>query len=111
MNRYGLALCQRTHIAQKLPSDVGKNITSFYQFVICDRREFEFSLGQMGNMDEMPMFFDMSGTRTVHSVGDKTVTHFTVILACMAGGTKLKPAVVFKRKTMPKEKYSDGICV
>lgn len=29
----------------------------------------------------------------------------------MANGTKLKPAVVFKRKTMPKESFPPGIHV
>ena len=33
------------------------------------------------------------------------------ILACLADGTKLKPAVVFKRKTMPKEKLPFNISV
>lgn len=63
------------------------------------------------------MFFDMPGNRTVNVKGASSVnlcttgsekSHFTVILACMADGTKLKPAVVFKRKTMPKESFPPG---
>ena len=66
------------------------------------------------------MFFDLPRNSTVHMIGDKTVsiktsghekTHFTIILACLADGTKLKPAVVFKRKTMPKEKFPTGVLV
>ena len=34
MNRFGLPLHQRTHIAQKLPADVENKILSFQQFVI-----------------------------------------------------------------------------
>ena len=72
-------------------------------------------------MDETPMTFDIPGNRTVHSSGAKTVlvkttghekTHFTVVLACMAGGTKLKPTVIFKRKTLPKgAKFPVGVIV
>ena len=58
------------------------------------------------------MWFDMPTSKTVDSVGAKTVllkttghekTRFTVVLACLADGTKLKPMVIFKRKTMPKD--------
>ena len=37
--------------------------------------------------------------------------HFTVILSCLTDGTKLKPAVVFKRKKMSKEKIPKDIIV
>ena len=71
-------------------------------------------------MDETPTFFDMLGNRTVDVKGASTVSikisgaekqHFAVILSCLADGTKLKPAVVFKRKKMPKEKLPKHIIV
>ena len=66
------------------------------------------------------MCFDMPGNRTVDVKGASTVSikisgaekqHFTVILSCLADGAKLKPAVVFKRKKMPKEKLPKNIIV
>ena len=57
-------------------------------------------LVNIGNMDETPVWFDMPTSKTVDSVGAKTVllkttghgkTRFTVVLACLADGTKLKP--------------------
>ena len=33
------------------------------------------------------------------------------MLECMADGTKLPPYVVFKRKTMPKDKFLSGVIV
>ena len=61
MNLCGLALRQRTHIAQKLPKDVEDKIISFHQYIIKQRKEMAFEFGQIGNMDETPMTFDMAG--------------------------------------------------
>ena len=120
MRRNNLVLRQKTHIAQKLPKDVDCKVDSFLKYVIDLRTAYDFSLGDIGNMDKTPMFFDMVGNRTVDVKGKNTVNvkttgsdkaHFTTILACLADGTKLKPAVVFKRKTMPKEKLPSNISV
>ena len=38
-------------------------------------------------------------------------THFTVLLACCAAGTKLLPMIIFKRKIFPKQKIPSGVIV
>ncbi|TWW54824.1 Pogo transposable element with KRAB domain [Takifugu flavidus] len=57
---------------------------------------------------------------TVHEKGEKSVilkstgnekSRVTVMLACLADGTKLPPYVVLKRKTVPKEAMPAGIIV
>ena len=104
----------KTKIAQKLPAELDEKVISFQRYVIKKRVEHQYALANIGNMDEMPMNFDMPPNRTVNSKGSKTVlikTRFTVVLACMADGTKLKPMVVFKRKTMPKLKLPSGVIV
>lgn len=62
----------------------------------------------------------MFGNKTVDSKGAKTVlvkttghekSTFTVVLACTADGAKLRPMIIFKRKTMPKIKFSVGVFV
>ena len=84
------------------------------------RNSYEFDLGSIWNMDETPMLFDMPGNRTVDVKGAKTVSvkttgaekqHFTVVLSCLADSTKLKLAIVLKRKTMPMEKLPAGVVV
>ena len=98
----------------KTPCRTGRKVISFQRYVIKKRVEHQYALANIGNMDETPMNFDMPPNRTVNSKWSKTVlikttghekTRFTVVLACMADGTKLKPMVVFKRKTMPKLKF------
>lgn len=120
MRRNELTIRQKTKIAQKLPGDLEDKIASFQRFVIQKRTEFPYPLAQIGNMDETPVFFDLPANRTVDCVGAKTVaikttgherSHFTTVLACMADGTKLPPMVIFKRKTMPKEKFPSGVVV
>ena len=38
-------------------------------------------------------------------------THFTVVLAGCADGTKLPPVIIFKRKTFSKETIPTGVIV
>ena len=66
------------------------------------------------------MNLDMPPSRTVNPASEKTVlikttgnekNHFTVVLACLADDTKLKPMIIFKRKTMPREDIPSEILV
>ena len=45
-----------------------------------------------------------SNTVSVHITGNKK-SSFTVDLGCQANGQKLPSVVIFKRKTLPKEKF------
>ncbi|GFY21671.1 pogo transposable element with KRAB domain [Trichonephila clavipes] len=71
-------------------------------------------------MDEVPLTSDCQPNRTVDTCGVKTVsitttgqekTHFTVMLACCADGTKLKLLLTFKRKTIPKENFPRSVVI
>ena len=105
LRRKNLALRQKTKIAQKLPEDLDQKITNFQSFVIKSRRKENYELVHIGNMDETPVWFDMPSARTMNAKGAKTVlvnttghekSWFTVVLACLADGMKLKPMVIFK---------------
>ena len=107
-------------MAQKLPEDLEEKITSFHRFVIKWHKETNYELVHIGNMDETPVWFDMPSARTVNAWRGRTVlvnrtghgkSCFTVVLSCLADGTKLRPMVIFKRKTIPKEKFPAGVVV
>ena len=66
-------------------------------------------------MDEVPFTLDVPSKRTVDVKGGKTMavkasgpekTHFTVVLACCAHGTRLPLAIIFKRKKVSERKDS-----
>ena len=120
MKRNGLSLRTRTKLAQKMPAAYEEKILQFHSYVINLRKNTNFELSQIANMDEVPLTFDVPSNRTVDQKGVKTVsiktsghekTHYTVVLACCANGTKLPPMLIFKRKTLPKESLPRGVVV
>ena len=71
-------------------------------------------------MDDTPLTFDVLSNRTINHTGEKTIkigttrnekNRVTVVLACAADGSKLKPMVIFKRKTLPKVANKHGVVI
>ncbi|GFX66183.1 pogo transposable element with KRAB domain [Trichonephila clavipes] len=103
-----------------LPKDVDNKLISFQKYVIGLRKQKKYLLSHIGNMDESPVTFEMIGNKTIDMKGAKTIhikttghekSHFTVVLSCLADGTKLKPMVIFKRKTVPKSNFPKGVFI
>lgn len=114
MKRHKLVIRARTTVGQKLPEGWEGKVRDFHEFVHRIITTNTFSPCKVGNMDEVPMSFDIPNTRTVNTAGEKTVklcttghdrTNFTVVLTVMADGAKLPPMIIFKRVTMPREKF------
>ena len=66
------------------------------------------------------MTFDLPSNTTVNELESRTVsirttgherTNFTVVLTCMADGTKLPPIVIFKLKNIPRGNFPSGVIV
>ena len=111
MARHALSIRRKTHISQKLPDDYEDKIIAFQTHIIKRRKILNPPLSLIGNADQTPLTFDLPADSTIEKKGTSTVTirtngaektRFTVMLACMADGTKLPPYIVFKRKTLPK---------
>jgi len=120
MRRNGLCMRTETTIAQKLPREYERKIIEFHEYIINMRKKLCFEIGQLGNMDEVPLTFDVLSNKTVDVKGAKTImiktsgnekTRCTVVLACYADSTKLPPLLIFKRKTLPKDVIPHGIYV
>uniref|UniRef100_K7F994 HTH CENPB-type domain-containing protein n=1 Tax=Pelodiscus sinensis TaxID=13735 RepID=K7F994_PELSI len=120
MRRNNLSIQAWTSVGQRLPDEWKKKKDDFKDFVHKEINTLELKPNDVINMDEEPMSFNIPITWAVAAVGVKTVgvattgherTCFTVILACTAGGEKLKPMAIFKRVTMPREKLPAGVSV
>ena len=90
----------------------------FHRFVINSRKKGNYKLVNSGKMDQTPVWFDMPSARKGNAQGEKTLSttttgykksRFTVVLSCLAYGTKLKPAIIFKRKSQLK--FPPGVVV
>ena len=120
MKRHGLSLRQKTTLAQRLPDDYEEKIVRFHRFIIDRRKEHNYPLHVIANMDETPLTFDMPPNRTIHNTGEKTIkirttgnekNRVTVVLACAGDGSKLRPMAIFKRKTLPKVANKHGVVI
>jgi hypothetical protein len=77
----------------------------FQKFVIAAKDKSCFQLGQIGNMDEVALTFDIPSNRTQDMKGAEWITikisgqdktHYTATLVCCADGTKLPLLLIFK---------------
>jgi hypothetical protein len=59
MRRNGLYMRTKTTIAQKLPDEYKRKIIECHKYVINVRKKLCFEIGQLGNMDEVPLTFDV----------------------------------------------------
>ena len=66
MHCHDLVIHQKTKIAQWLLKDLDHKITQFQIFIINQRKQNEYDMAHIGNMDEMPMFFYVVSNTTIN---------------------------------------------
>ena len=115
-----LSLRQKTTPAQRPPDDYEEKIVRFHRFVINLRKEYNYPLHVIANMDETPVTFDMPPNFTINDKGEKTIkirmtgnekNSVTDVLACAGDGSKLRPIVISERKTVPKVANKHGVVI
>ncbi|KAM7309473.1 Pogo transposable element with KRAB domain [Ixodes scapularis] len=121
MRRCGLSLRRKATVCQRLPDAYEEKSRAFHRYVTEVRTKHSLMLGQIGNADQTPVWFDMPSRTTVTGKGERQVpllttgnehNRFTVMLCCTADGHKLPPFIVFKRKTLPtKEVFPPKVIV
>jgi len=65
MRRNGLCMHTKTAVAHKLPHEYERRIIEFHKYVINMRKKLCFEIEQLGNMDEVPLIFDIPLNKTV----------------------------------------------
>jgi len=107
-----------TSIGQNLPDDWESKMNSFRKYVTENKQDL--GLDQIGNMDEVPVTFDMPARFTLEEKGQSDVrvattgsqmSRFTVALCVTADGAKLPAYVIFRRKTLPKGNFPSNIII
>ena len=61
---------------QKLPHEYERKIIEIHKYVINMRKKLCFEIGQLGNMNEVPLTFDVPSNKTVDVQGAKTIKDF-----------------------------------
>ena len=107
MSQNKLSNRRKTTIAQRLLEDYIKQQNEFLSYVLYLRKEHKYPLSLIGNMNKTPLLFNLLSNMTIENSGSKTISilstgheqsNFTVVLACLADGTKLPPVIIFKLK-------------
>uniref|UniRef100_U9UQZ1 HTH CENPB-type domain-containing protein n=1 Tax=Rhizophagus irregularis (strain DAOM 181602 / DAOM 197198 / MUCL 43194) TaxID=747089 RepID=U9UQZ1_RHIID len=120
MSRHNLVNRRKTTISQKLPENYVGLQSEFLSYVLFRRREHQYPLSLIANMDETPMSFNLPNNTTVEQRGTKTIlilstgherSNFTVVLACTANGIKLPPVIIFKLVNVPREEFPNGVII
>ncbi|KAK6760910.1 hypothetical protein RB195_022106 [Necator americanus] len=118
MARKKLSVRRRISVGQPLPSDHLQKCSDFRKFVAAEA--LNVSPFNLGNIDEVPVPFDIIYERTVDVKGRESIkidstghekSNFTVVLGVTAAGEKLKPMLIFKKKLMPKGQFPPDVIV
>ena len=108
------------YCSTKLPEDLEPLRDAFLSNVLYHRMLYNYPLSLIRNMDETPLAFDMPSNYILeetgaHTVGIRTTgyekSNFTVVLSCLADGTKLPPMIIFKLVKVPRQIFPPGIVV
>jgi hypothetical protein len=84
------------------------------------RRIQDYPLAYIGNMDETPVSFDLPSNTTIDKLGARSVSirttghekaNFTLVLTCMADGTKLLPLIIFKLRNVPRGNFLPEVII
>ena len=120
MKRHNLSIRTRTTVSQQLPDDYQEKLMLSRTYCTNKINDQKIKLKHITNMDEISLTFDILVNRTLKRTGSSAVSirtteneksSLTVVLGCQVIGQKLPPMVIFKRRTLPKEKFPAGLII
>jgi hypothetical protein len=104
--RHGLSMLPRTRVPQGMPAEYKIETLAFQKFVIAAWKRCCVKLGQIGNMDWVPVTFSVSSNRTVGTKGAKSITvkisgpekpHYAAFLSCCINAIKMLLLLIFHK--------------
>ena len=107
MHKNYLTFKRCIYISQKLPENYLNRMQEFLYYNIKFRSKYDFELNAIANMDETPLYLNMSPCTTVQKIVFKKVNirtqgqenlRVTSILTVLASRQKLPPLLNFKAK-------------
>ncbi|CAI2199173.1 19621_t:CDS:2, partial [Funneliformis geosporum] len=84
-------ILMKTTIAQCLPEDYAEKQSEFLSYIMYLRKENQYPISLIGNMNETPMSFNLP--------------------TCLANRTKLPPVIIFKLKKILCEEFPEGVII
>lgn len=69
MKRCVFLVERHTGTSQKLPAEFAEKLETFHCDVLSQRHKYSYQHGQIGNVDQTPLYFEMPATTTVGTKG------------------------------------------
>ena len=119
--RYDVTLSNVRHVVARIPDAGSQSLVMFQNFVANRCQNMNFNLSQIAMMEELKFDLDLTSgsidlventmTPEADSPGQKIT--FTVLLTCLADGSKLKPMIMFQKsgKDGSRHDYPKGVVV
>lgn len=120
LSRNLITLRNGTSVGQKLPQDAKRLACNFIGHFETLRQRYNGCDILYANMDEVPVWIDMPANHTYERRGETSVklsstgqekTRFTVVLATLSNGLKLRPMIIFKGRDGRAEEYIGNVFV
>jgi hypothetical protein len=127
LERNNYSIRKASHMGQPLPSKSLDLFLDFFREINRKRHKLRIfdskdDHDRIVNIDETPIYFEMTSDKTINRKGDKVISVETkgnerklisCVLACSAGGKKLMPALIFKggRDGNLETRYKNLECV
>jgi hypothetical protein len=74
VTRNELCIRRKTSVSQRLPDAYEEKILCFQKYITNLQWQHSYSVSQIGNADQTPVYFEMPLDTTMHKKGDKNVT-------------------------------------
>ncbi|CAG8445289.1 1682_t:CDS:2 [Scutellospora calospora] len=111
---------KHTTTTQHLPETYNKEQSKFLFLILYKYHSYDYPLSLICNMNKTAVSFNITNATTIEEKVTKTISivstehersMFTVVLACLADGTKLLPLIIFKLVKVLRKEFPNNVIV